>query len=101
MAVKPRRAGQAKRRQFRANEKRSKMTLHRYCNGYKMIWTKAGRYVRRLSHFPKPGSCDPRNQQGGYMPALPGDVRLTGKQAAAILEKCADADGTREFQTMA
>ena len=99
-AVQPRRAGQAKRRQFRANNKRSKMTMHRYCNGYKMIWSKAGRYVRRLAHFPKPNTCDPLNQQGGYMPALPGEINLTGKQAAAILEKCAEAEGTREFQAM-
>ena len=76
------------------NKKRNKSTMSRYRNGYKMMWEKAGRYVCRLPKFPKPGTCDSRNQHKGYMPALPGELKLTGKQAANILEKVADAEGT-------
>ena len=36
------------------------------------------------------GTCDPRNQHKGVMPALPGELMVTGKQAATILEKVAD-----------
>ena len=36
---------------------------------------------------------DPRNQHGGVMPALPGDFELSGKQAAIVLEKCAETKG--------
>ena len=52
IAKRPRRAGQGKRRQYRANKKKSNMTMARYRGGYKLMCKKAGRYVRRLSGFP-------------------------------------------------
>ena len=52
IAKRPRRAGQGKRRQFRANKKKSNATMARYRGGYKLMWKKAGRYVRRLCGFP-------------------------------------------------
>ena len=42
------------------------------------------------------GTCDPRNQHKGVMPALPGELMVTGKQAATILEKVADDPETRD-----
>jgi len=70
--------------------------MARYRNGYRMMWDKAGRYVRRLKYFPEVGSCDSNNQMKGVMPALPGECRLSGKQAATILEKCADHPDTKD-----
>ena len=35
----------------------------------------------------------PRNQHGGVMPALPGDVQLSAKQAEIIMEKVCEAPG--------
>ena len=58
--------------------------MRRYRYGYRLIWIHAGRYVRRLKNFAEPGSFDRNNQHGGEMPALPGDVTVSGRQAATI-----------------
>ena len=89
-ARKPRRIGIAKRIQFRKNIKKSKHTMRRYRVSYKLMHTLAKKYTSGLKNFGPPGSFDERNQHGGVMPSLPGDVHLTGRQAATILEKCAD-----------
>ena len=94
-AVKPRRIGIGKRKAWRVNIKKSKHTMARYRYGYRLIWSLsfAGAYASRLTNFNEPGTYDPKNQHGGAMPALPGDFSLSGKQAATLLEKCADTDG--------
>ena len=97
-AKRPRRAGQAKRLLFRINEKRDTKYLARCRGGYQIIWKKAGRYVRNLKRFPRPGTCDPANHHRGAMPSLPGDFHLTEKQAGTILEKVAEAKGTSYAQ---
>ena len=96
-AIRPRRAGQAKRRQFRVNKRRSPRSLQRYRGGYRLMWKRAGRYCKRLRRFPPPNTCDVRNQMRGVMPALPGEFWIAGKAAATILEKCADHADTKGY----
>ena len=81
-ARKPKKIGLKKRQQWRVNEKKSKHAMARYRYGFRLIWQIAAAYATRLKHFPEPDEYDSSNQHGGAMPALPGDFRLTGKQAA-------------------
>lgn len=94
-AQRPRRIGLHKRKQWRINQMKSKHTMRRYRYGYNLIFglPTSSDYVRKLKHLPAPGSCDLKNQHGGAMPALPGELQLSGKQGATILEKCAETDG--------
>ena len=66
--------------------------MRKYRVGYRKIWLYAGNYCRKLKHFPKPDSLGP-NQHNGVMPSMPGEFRLTGKQAATMLEKCGPQTG--------
>lgn len=92
-AVFPKGAGIAKRRQWRRNNKLDTETMKRYRRGYNTIWScpQAARYCRNLKHFPRPKTCNPHNQHGGVMPALPGEVTLSGKQAERIFEAVAES----------
>ena len=83
-AVKPRRIGLDKRRQWRINEQKSKYAMARYRYGYNLIWRFGYAYANRLKRFPEPGTLDPNNQHGGVMPALGGEFSLTEKQAATL-----------------
>ena len=87
----PRRAGFAKRLQFRVNKKKENSAHARYRGGYKLMWSRAGSYCRQLKRFPKPGTCDPKNVHRGKMPSLPGDFHLTPRQAATILESVCES----------
>jgi hypothetical protein len=90
-AKKPRKIGLKKRTQWRVNQKKSKHAMARYRYGWRLIWDFAAAYACRLPNFKGPDEYDPKNQHGGCMPALPGDFQLTGKQAATLMEKCAES----------
>ena len=90
-AMRPKGIGLRKRTQWRINENKSKFTMRRYRYGYRLIFRlpRAREYARNLRRLPLPETCDKLNQHGGVMPAMPGELYLSGKQAATILEKCA------------
>ena len=86
----PKGAGIKKRKQFRINTKlKTAGTMKGYRAGYTIMFDRAPRYCRSLKRLPEPGSLPP-NQHDGFMPALPGRVHLSGKQASTILEKVAE-----------
>ena len=68
-AKQPRRAGHKKRLAFKVNTKKIGTALARYRGGYRLIWKRAGGYVRQLKHFGKPGTFDKRNHHRGAMPS--------------------------------
>ena len=93
-AHRPRRIGLKKRTQWRINENKSKFTMRGYRYGYRLLFRLPGvrEYARSLKRLPLPETCDKNNQHGGVMPAMPGELFISGKQAATLLEKAADVD---------
>lgn len=84
----PRRAGYGKRVQWKKNKRKSKLTMRRYRNHFNLIFELEGPYIVRLcKRLGPPDSYDKRNQQGGCMPALPGEFVLTNLQAGKIFQR--------------
>ena len=98
LAKLPARSGLRRRNQYRKNAKKSKASMKTYRTHYRLMWDNpwSGKYCRSLikKGFKPPGSYSKTNQHGGVMPALPGEFKLTGFQAAQILEKVATS-GTK------
>lgn len=91
-AQRPRRIGLRKRNQWRINENKSIFSMRGYRYGYRLLFELPGvrEYARSLKRLPLPNTCDKNNQHNGVMPAMPGELFLSGKQAATLLEKAAD-----------
>ena len=89
----PRKAGYRKRIQFRKNKKLSRLTMKRYRTHFKLIFSLEGQWIRRsCKGLRPPHEYDPQNQHGGVMPALPGDFRLSDRQAGKIMERVSEWD---------
>ena len=80
----PRRAGFKTGVAFDKNELKSTGTLAKYRTGYTLAWNRDKDYMKGIG-LKAPETYNPRNQQGGHMFALPGEVKLSGRQAGQIL----------------
>ena len=88
-AVLPKKAGRRMRAALRLNEFRSSSAMNCYRAGFNCAWKNAGNYMARIK-IPRPGEFDSKNQHGGRLWAVPHECKLTGIQAARILEHCWD-----------
>ena len=72
---------------YKKNAMKSFKTMAGYRYGFRMMWKGCPKFLKKIK-MKGVGEYDKRNQHGGEMYALPGDFRLTEKQAATILYKC-------------
>ena len=80
----PRRAGFKTGVAFDKNELKATGTLAKYRTGYTLAWNRDKDYMKGIG-LKAPETYNPRNQQGGHMFALPGEVKLSGRQPGQIL----------------
>ena len=86
LAMLPRRAGYRKQVQFERNSRKTMDTWKAYRAGFRLWWRACPDYLLRIG-VRGVGEYDPKNQTGGVMFTLPGDIELTERQAGQILWK--------------
>ena len=84
----PRRAGWKVRVEYEKNEMRNAETMRKYRYGLRLWVQGCGKPFLKRIGVKLPGKYTKTNQHGGECFALPGDINLTGNQAAQILWKC-------------
>ena len=92
----PKKAGRKVRGTIRFNDYRSKEAMQAYRCGYNVMWKHAAEYMEKKK-LPKPGTFEQTNHHGGKLWAMPNECKLTGLQAARIMEICYEA-GVSEAQ---
>ena len=89
-ARRPKYAGRKMRGALRFNEFRSPATMQTYRTGYRTMWKHAKAYMER-KRLPRPGTFRKANHHAGHLWATGSECKLTGVQAARILEICFEA----------
>ena len=89
-ARRPKYAGRKMRGQLRFNENRSSEAMQSYRCGYTVMWSHAAAYMEKKK-LPRPGQFKKRNQHGGMLWATGNECKMTGPQAARVLELCYEA----------
>lgn len=78
----------------RKNRGFGNQTMQSYRNGFNCMWRFASKVMKRFG-IPRPGQFRSTNAHGGRMWATKQECRLTGKQAATIIEACMDNQATQ------
>ena len=83
----PKGAGMMKQVAFKKNAMKSPVTMQGYRNGFRKWWQGCPRYLQSIK-MKRVGEYDKQNQHAGEMFALPGEFKLTSRQAGQVLYKC-------------
>ena len=87
LAQVPRGAGLRTRMAVRKNQMMGVSTMQQYRAGFKLMWRKARKYMKRIK-IKEPGQYEKTNAHKGKMWALPRECSLTGLQAATVIDTC-------------
>ena len=83
----PRGAGLDKQIAFQKNAMKKPKTMKGYRYGFRLMWLGDPKFMTKIG-MRREGDYDKCNQHGGVMFALPGEFKLTSRQAAHLLYRC-------------